>query len=180
MVDNVILFPDPRASCRPGAIRCEELDLVFPELVRVVGNSWIRTNAGDYAPSRDLKRGYCLAEREDHGLCNVEREVITHLDDDGDYGVLTIRHHRTEESVTGYINAIWDFYEEPIGLDQIAFETNRGWFTLLHRPAPRSLPDRLVIYQAEIPHPFGWDRWQLALDRYGRSYDLFQHLPWVM
>lgn len=180
MADNIIPFPIRTASNQVGRVRCEDLDLSFPELVRVVGNSWVRSTTGDYVPSRDRQRGYCLLDRGDHGLCNVERQVITHLDDVGDFGLVTVRHHRTEESVSGYINAIWDFYEEPIGFEDIAFQTDQGWFTLLHRPTPPSLPDRLVIYQAEVPHPFGWDRWQLVLDRNGQVYDLFQHLPWVM
>lgn len=150
----------------PAPVSCEigDLSVTFPTLFREVreyhGLSYKedKNEQGEVigervelvpAPIR-LPTHYVLSS---DGVRDSERVIdfnpISCLSREDDSGWVVIRHHRTIWAANGYLDGVldqsgsWDVY------CRLAY-CDGHYFTVLNRPRRPGLPDRLVIYEAEL------------------------------
>jgi hypothetical protein len=181
MKARVLRFP-PRAISRTG-VYCRPLNIYFPPLLRITTSraaaekEWGALDDDDW-PGPDLNVQYALPSAMVHYVGLIETRAIMGMPDP-DGPSLVIRHHRTKETVSGYINAHIDreleHDEREWSIGDTAY-TEHGIFTLAERPTNPAWPGPLVIYLAEIParpNPLtAWEDWYVALLPDGRRFRL--------
>ena len=160
MSASIIKLP----TAKRGRVRCVETGVVFPQLYRLTGRCWklkegrelkdgFIQNNDDLEPGEEIEPSYTLdSERSYAQIADPRWEPIKTLDPGVDKGWIIIRHHQSRGDVETYLDAMYDTetYDE-FGEERfMAFETDFGSFTILHRLANRGAQDCVVIYKTKV------------------------------
>lgn len=144
--------------------RCEALDLHFPGVYRITGCSWSMVG-NDLVPNERWPMTlYGLAEDPDfRQIANAVFTPINHLEPGIDDGWIIVRHHQSDDQMTGYIEGVMDCSN---GLSEntphTKYRTPNGLFSIHYRKHPRpGCKNRLLIFEATVPadNIIGEDTW---------------------
>ncbi len=148
-------------NVKRGLVRCPESGIVFPQLYRLTGlwpeseNSDIANDNGPGPYKEPLAPSYTLDMETIYGdIVDPQWQPIHCLDPAIDSGWVIIRHHYTRESLYAYMDAMFDTETYVAPLDRwMTFETDLGFFSVLHRPATQNTPDHVIIWITKIMDP---------------------------
>ncbi len=152
-------------------IICPDFGIRFPPLYRVQGVYWQDGPSGPEPSGVPAPVQYALDAEDDCGVACVQRALLRRLDPSVDDGWVIIRHHWSEESMEGYVDAFMDLADGPRSND-MSFILDCGFFTVLHRRPRRRGPNHLIVYEACEPTRTGGRgcaRWSRAITADGAA-----------
>ena len=94
---------------RFSGVRCQEIDVSFPQLYRVTSYEWQMINGELISSDMPAPTAYILEEPA-HWRVHA-RPTITAInapEADKDFGWIIVRHHHSAELAEGYAAAMWD------------------------------------------------------------------------
>lgn len=181
MKNKVVTFSTTRRS----SVTCEETGVIFPQVFRITGNPF-KSKDGEEA-------GGCILRREDvepdleswvdptytldssrifSQLANMLMTPIQKLEQGLDDGIIFVRHHADEATMSGYLDASYDLRYKVFDDKIMSFKTEFGLFSILRRPAHPGGPNCLLIYSTKIPHAIGEVDWYKVIDSTGNEIDI--------
>ncbi|HEY5239307.1 MAG TPA: hypothetical protein VIJ62_13065 [Rhizomicrobium sp.] len=158
---SVIRFPINRAVA--GGVHCPPLNIHFPQLYRIVQKvtaaDLIAAGMVDEAPIAEFIH-YAIGDDESY-MGSVVSEPVQGICDE-DMASVVIRHHRSFEEASAYLDAVMDVCGAEFA-DSIC-RTGEGYFTMARRATEESWPGPTVFYVAvhEADNLAGFDDRQIA------------------
>lgn len=142
---------------------CQRSGVTFPSVYRNIGYYYTQSVTGASIQSTQLAPTlYGLEKNEKTGLSGVTSERIRCLHPNYDSGRLWIRHHQTEQSAEGYLDALMDSMDHsepsvtPDYTVHSVYQTRQGIYTLQHVPnRPGQGEDCLIIYAVKVKSRIG-------------------------
>ena len=128
-----------------SGVRCEPLGLFFPVVYRLTGFGF--SECGNFADKRYPSIQYTLAEEPGVVIADPRYQAITRLDPVHDDGWVMVRHHRSREALSGYLDGLQDLEAVPHA-QGVTYESNDGLFTIVQRDPVKGCPNHLLIYAA--------------------------------
>ena len=157
---------------RFSGVRCQEIDVSFPQLYRVTSYEWQMINGELISSDMPAPTAYILEEPA-HWRVHA-RPTITAInapEADKDFGWIIVRHHHSAELAEGYAAAMWDLEHALLPFNELhcpVYEVRGQFFTLLHRPPIEGRASPAIMYLAKVPHDLvGWDEWGRAVGESG-------------
>ena len=158
-------------------MRCDEINLRFPQLFRVEGLSW-GMGGEDFSTlhaTADSAPVYYSLHADPNWTMSAEPKFIPldYPDPAIEQGWLVIRHHPSMDHAAGYLSGCGDRQFDNEHLAEISpqlFSVGGQIFTLMRRPGISGKPTPAFIYATEVPHPtLGWVDWSKIILSEGRA-----------
>lgn len=177
-------------NAKRGQIRCAENGVVFPQVFRLTGFNF-RFKEGidpkstfieslediEAALGSPVRPSYTLDMEKTYArIANPRWEPIHQLDPAIDDGVVYIRHHRTADRLDAYIDGIMDLesHDEYADSRFLSFETDFGYFTVLHRRPNEGAANHVLVYSTKVVDPtdMGLMDWHRVIGPDGKDLDI--------
>ena len=143
-----------------SGVRCQEIDVSFPQLYRVTSYEWQMINGELISSDMPAPTAYILEEPA-HWRVHA-RPTITAInapEADKDFGWIIVRHHHSAELAEGYAAAMWDLEHALLPFNELhcpVYEVRGQFFTLLHRPPIEGRASSCDHVLGEGTPRFGW------------------------
>ena len=179
-------------NAKRGTVRCPATGVTFPQLYRLTGlNFKFKDGKGpteegffrkeDIEPDLECPAdpSYTLdTEKVYAKLANPRWQPIEHLERGVDTGIVIVRHHKNWDSLQAYIDALCDTEAYDVPDRWLSFETDFGYFSVLHRKANEGGLDCALVYTTKVDDPrFGPMDWDKVIDADGQERDFDDLLP---